>query len=59
MRTLDIKIQLEDNESKKDILTLLLETMSETNDKGYPITHAFVDGVEVFGDKGLSKEFFG
>ncbi len=59
MRTLDIKIQIEDDESKKDILSLLLETISDTNDKGYAITNAFVDGTEIFGDKGLSKEFFG
>lgn len=59
MRTLDIKIQIEDDESRKDILSLLLHAMNETNDLGYPIISAQVDGVEIFDDKGLSKDFFG
>lgn len=59
MRTLDIKIQIEDDESRKNILFLLMHIMSETNDMRYPIISASVGGVEVFGDKGLSKDFFG
>ncbi len=58
MRTLDIKIQIDD-ESRNDILSLLLHTMNNTNDLGYPIISASVDGAEVFDDKGLSKDFFG
>lgn len=59
MRTLDIKIQIEDEESRADILSILLQTMNNTNDMGYPIISASVDEVEIFGDKGLSKDFFG
>ena len=59
MRTLDIKIQIEDDESRKDILSLLLGTMNDMNDRGYAIVSASVDEVEIFGDKGLSKEYFG
>lgn len=57
-KELTLNIMLTKDDSISDILELITETINETNDKGYAVKQASVDGVEVFGDKGFSKEFF-
>lgn len=57
-RSLTINIQIGKDESKSDIMQLILEIIGETNDKGYGVMNAVVDGMEIFDYKGFSKEFF-
>lgn len=57
-RSLTINIQIGKDESKSDIMQLLSEIIDETNDKGYGVMNAIVDGIEIFDYKGFSKEFF-
>lgn len=57
-RILTINIQIGKDESKSDIMQLLSEIIDETNDKGYGVMNATVDGIEIFDYKGFSKEFF-
>lgn len=57
-RSLTINIQIGKDESKSDIMQLLSEIIDETNDKGYAVMNAIVDGMEVCDYKGFSKEFF-
>lgn len=57
-RSLTINIQIGKDESKSDIMQLLSEIIDETNDKGYGVMNAVVDGTDIFDYKGFSKEFF-
>ena len=57
-RSLTINIQIGKDETNSDIMQLLSEIIDETNDKGYAVTNAIVDGMEVFDYKGFSKDFF-
>lgn len=57
-RSLTINIQIGKDESDSDIMQLLSEIIDETNDKGYGVMNAIVDGMEIFNYKGFSKEFF-
>ena len=57
-RSLTINIQIGKDETNSDIMQLLSEIIDETNDKGYAIMNAIVDGMEVFDYKGFSKDFF-
>lgn len=57
-RSLTINIQINKDETTSDIMELLTEIIDETNDKGYGVMNAIVDGKEVFDYKGFSKEFF-
>lgn len=58
MKNLTLNIQLCQNDTVSNIMELLSETINETNDKGYSVMNALVDGTEVFNCKGFSKEFF-
>lgn len=57
-RSLTINIQIGKDETNSDIMQLLSEIIDETNDKGYGVMNAIVDGMEVFDYKGFSKDFF-
>lgn len=57
-RSLTINIQIGKDESKSDIMQLLSEIIDETNDKGYGVMNAAVDGTDIFDYKGFSKDFF-
>ena len=57
-RSLTINIQIGKDETNSDIMQLLSEIIDETNDKGYAVMNAIVDGMEVFDYKGFSKDFF-
>lgn len=57
-RSLTINIQIRKDETNSDIMQLLSEIIDETNDKGYGVMNAIVDGMEVFDYKGFSKDFF-
>lgn len=56
-RSLTVNIQIGD-ETASDIMRLLLEIIDETNDKGYAVMNAIVDGTDIFNYKGFSKKFF-
>ena len=56
MKNLTINIQLCESDTVSDIVKLLSETINETNDKGYAIMNALIDGKEVFNRIGFSKE---
>ena len=57
-RSLTINIQIGKDESASDIMQLLSEIIDKTNDKGYGVMNAIVDGMDIFNYKGFSKEFF-
>lgn len=57
-RSLTINIQIGKDETNSDIMQLLSEIIDETNDKGYAVMNAIVDGMDVFDYKGFSKDFF-
>lgn len=57
-RSLTINIQIGKDETNSEIMQLLSEIIDETNDKGYGVMNAIVDGMEIFDCKGFSKEFF-
>lgn len=47
-RSLTINIQIGKDETNSDIMQLLSEIIGETNDKGYAVMNAIVDGIDVF-----------
>ena len=56
-RAVTINIQIGNDDTYSDIEQLISETTNETNDKGYGVMNAIVDGEEVFSYKGFTEEF--
>lgn len=57
MREMVIKVQLTNDDTKRDIANLALEIMSEINDRGYGVLSVNADEQEVIGIGGINKAF--
>lgn len=57
MREMVIKVQLTKDDTKRDIVNLALEIMSEINDRGYGVLSVNADEQEVIGIGGINKAF--
>ena len=57
MREMVIKVQLTNDDTKRDIVNLALEIMSEINDRGYGVLSVNADEKEIIGIGGINKAF--